>query len=125
MRLVSNADPGVVYVDTAPDEPVRFETSGAALVAVDEWSGEVVFSGEATRLRLVPKQWWDPIGIAEKGLWYRGSMTVEVRDDAQLRVVNEVSSDDYMMGALPGEMPSQWQMEALRAQAITARTYAS
>jgi len=125
MRLVSNADPGVVYVDTAPDEPVRFETSGTTLVAVDEWSGEVVFSGEATRLRLVPKQWWDPIGIAEKGLWYRGSMTVEVRDDAQLRVVNEVSSDDYMMGALPGEMPSQWQMEALRAQAITARTYAA
>jgi stage II sporulation protein D len=77
------------------------------------------------RLRLVPKQWWDPIGIAEKGLWYRGSMTVEVRDDAQLRVVNEVSSDDYMMGMLPGEMPSQWQMEALRAQAMTARTYAA
>jgi stage II sporulation protein D len=39
--------------------------------------------------------------------------------------VNYVSSDDYMAGALPGEMPSQWQMEALRAQAITARTYAA
>src|SRR5438309_6987688 len=125
MRLVSNADPGVVYVETAPDEPVRFEASGTTLVAVDEWSGQIVFSGDATRLRLTPKQWWDPIGIAEKGLWYRGSMTVEVRDGAQLRVVNEVSSDDYMMGALPGEMPSQWQMEALRAQAITARTYAA
>jgi stage II sporulation protein D len=28
-----------------------------------------------------------------------------------------------MKGALPGEMPSAWEMEALRAQAITARTY--
>src|SRR5438045_9175104 len=112
MRRHSNAVPGVVYVDTYTDQPVRFETSGTTLVAVDEWSGEVVFSGEATRLRLVPKQWWDPIGIAEKGLWYRGSMTVEVRGDDQLRIVNEVSSDDYLMAALPGEVASPVVMEA-------------
>jgi len=98
---------------------------GSSLVVGDERTGRSVSVGDATTVRLVPTQWWDPIGIAEKGLWYRGSLTIQVRDDAQLRVVNNVSSDDYMMGALPGEMPSQWQMEALRAQAITARTYAA
>src|SRR5437762_13968046 len=30
-----------------------------------------------------------------------------------------------MRGALPGEMPNYWEVEALRAQAITARTYAA
>jgi SpoIID/LytB domain protein len=30
-----------------------------------------------------------------------------------------------MRGALPGEMPSHWEFEALRAQAISARTYAA
>jgi peptidoglycan hydrolase-like amidase len=125
LRLVSNADPSVVFLEAVPDQSVRFAVAGSSLVAVDEWSGRVVFAGDATTLRLVPTQWWDPIAIAEKGLEYRGSLTIEVRDDAQLRVVNYVGSDEYMMGALPGEMPSQWQMEALRAQAITARTYAS
>ena len=125
MRLVNNADPSVVYLETLPDQSIRFGVSGSSLVAVDEWSGRIVFAGDATTLRLMPKQWWDPIAIAEKGLEYRGSLMVALRDDEQLRVVNYVASDDYMMGALPGEMPSQWQMEALRAQAITARTYAS
>ncbi|MEA2662509.1 MAG: stage sporulation protein, partial [Chloroflexota bacterium] len=125
MRLVNDADPSVVYLATAPGQSVRISASGSSLVAVDEWSGRVVFAGDTAALRVVPIQWWDPIGIAEKGLWYRGSLAVALRGPSQLRVVNDVSSDDYMMGALPGEMPSQWQMEALRAQAITARTYAS
>jgi stage II sporulation protein D len=126
MRLVNNADPSVVYLDAAPGQSVRFSVyRGTVLIAVDEWSGQVVFSGEANILALVPKQFWDPITISEKGLSYRGNITIEVRDEGQLRVVNYVSSDDYMAGALPGEMPSQWEMEALRAQAITARTYAA
>ena len=126
MRLVLEGDPSVVYLDTAPDQPVRFTISGdAKLVATDVWSGAVVFADPDLSLRLVPKQWWDPIEIREKGLAYRGDLVVQMRDEGNLRVVNYVKADDYMMGALPGEMPSYWEMEALRAQAITARTYAA
>jgi peptidoglycan hydrolase-like amidase len=124
MRLVNDADPTVVYLETAPGQSVRFSVyGGTVLMAVDERTGRVVFAGENDSLTLVPKQWWDPIAVREKGLEYRGNILVQVRDDGQLRVVNYVSSDDYMKGALPGEMPSAWEMEALRAQAITARTY--
>ncbi|HUQ41835.1 MAG TPA: SpoIID/LytB domain-containing protein [Candidatus Limnocylindrales bacterium] len=123
MRLVNDNDPSVVYLQTEPGQTVRFGAYGAVLLAVDEASGRVVFEGEGTSLTLVPTQWWDPIAIREKGLAYRGNVLVQVRDDNALRVVNYVGSDDYMKGALPGEMPSDWEMEALRAQAITARTY--
>jgi peptidoglycan hydrolase-like amidase len=124
MRLVNDADPSVVYLETAPNQPVRFGVyAGTVLVAVDVWSGRTVFAGEKDSLTLVPKQWWDPIAVREKGLEYRGNILVQVRDQGLLRVVNYVNSDDYMKGALPGEMPSRWEMEALRAQAITARTY--
>ena len=124
MRLVNDFDPSVVYLETAPGQSVRFGVrNGNTLIAVDESSGQVVYAGEDTAITLVPTQWWDPIGIREKGLEYRGNVLVQVRDAGQLRVVNYVASDDYMKGALPGEMPSQWEMEALRAQAITARTY--
>ena len=124
MRLVNDADPSVVYLETAPGQSVRFGVyHGTVLVAVDESTGRVVFSGEDDSLTLIPTQWWDPIGVREKGLEYRGNILVQVRDEGMLRVVNYVGSDDYMQGALPGEMPSGWEMEALRAQAITARTY--
>ncbi len=124
MRLVNDADPNVVYLETGPGQSVRFGVFGdRVLVAVDERSGRVVFAGEDNSLTLIPTQWWDPIAVREKGLEYRGNILVQVRDEGDLRVVNYVSSDDYMKGALPGEMPGDWEMEALRAQAITARTY--
>jgi peptidoglycan hydrolase-like amidase len=124
MRLVNDADPTVVYFDAAPSQPLRFTTYGSTLIATDQWSGREVYSGEDT-VTLVPTQWWDPIYIDQKALAYRGNIQLQVRDEGNLRVVNFVSSDDYMRGTLPGEMPSDWEMEALRAQAITARTYAA
>jgi peptidoglycan hydrolase-like amidase len=124
MRLVNDADPSVVYYEAGRDEPLRFTTSGSTLIATASWTGQRVYVGEDI-VTLVPTQWWDPIEVAEKGLAYRGNVQVQTRDEGYLRVVNYVSSDDYMRGALPGEMPSDWQYEALRAQAITARTYAA
>jgi len=38
--------------------------------------------------------------------------------------VNSLPIDPYVQGVVAGEMPSSWAMAALRAQAVTARTYA-
>jgi stage II sporulation protein D len=123
MRLVNNADQTVVYTETGPNEPLRFWNDGGTLVVRNEWSRETVFAAADT-LMLLPKQAWDPIYVDEKGLSYRGSIRVGMQG-ANLQVVNFVNSDDYMRGALPGEMPAHWEFEALRAQAIAARTYAA
>jgi stage II sporulation protein D len=39
--------------------------------------------------------------------------------------VNTVGMDDYLRGVVPVEMPSTWPTQALRAQAIAARSYAA
>jgi stage II sporulation protein D len=39
-------------------------------------------------------------------------------------VVNELDLEEYVKGVLPAEMSSGWHPEALRAQAVAARTYA-
>ncbi len=39
--------------------------------------------------------------------------------------VNVVTLDDYVRGVLPAEMPTSWPLEALKAQAVAARTYAA
>ena len=124
-HLVNTLDPSVVYFDLGPGQGVRVWTDGDALYARDDAGTRTARLNSDESFTLVPKQFWDPIVIDQKGLSYRGSLVFQVRDGSALRVVNDVSSDDYMAGALPGEMPSQWQMEALRAQAITARTYAA
>ena len=42
----------------------------------------------------------------------------------RLMAVNAVSLDKYVQGVVPGEMPSSWHPEALKAQAVAARSYA-
>ena len=41
-----------------------------------------------------------------------------------LWVINRIGIDDYVKGVVAGEMPSSWAPEALKAQAVAARTYA-
>jgi stage II sporulation protein D len=53
---------------------------------------------------------------------YRGRLRVKLTTTA--RVVNDIGLDSYLRGVVPIEMPSSWPAEALKAQAIAARSYA-
>jgi stage II sporulation protein D len=44
--------------------------------------------------------------------------------DGKLIVVNELSMEEYLYGVLPSEMPDSFGIEALKAQAVCARSYA-
>jgi stage II sporulation protein D len=57
------------------------------------------------------------------GVPYRGSVQVAVVGGA-LQAVNTLSIDSYVQGVVPREMPSGWAPEALKAQAVVARSYA-
>jgi SpoIID/LytB domain protein len=53
---------------------------------------------------------------------YRG--TLRVTGGKAVRVVNVVGLESYLWGVVPSEMPDTWPAEALKSQAIVARTYA-
>ncbi len=57
------------------------------------------------------------------GTTYRGTFTV-LADAGKLMVVNNVRLEAYLLGVVPSEMPVAWPLEALKAQAVAARTYA-
>ncbi len=60
-----------------------------------------------------------------KDLPYRGELEVVPEEGTGKFVfVNKVPMEDYLMGVVPAEMPSSWHMEALKSQAVAARTYA-
>jgi stage II sporulation protein D len=55
--------------------------------------------------------------------WWRGALEImAVRNS--MTVVNYLDLEDYLQGVVPSEMPSSWQIEALKAQAVAARSYA-
>jgi len=57
---------------------------------------------------------------------YRGSLLVSTNPRGTLNLVNRVDLDQYLYGVVPAEMgPKRYdEIEALKAQAVAARTYA-
>lgn len=54
---------------------------------------------------------------------YYGGFSFTRLTGGNITVVNYVDIDDYIKGVVPWEMSASWPREALKAQAITARTF--
>ena len=61
--------------------------------------------------------------LATKRKWYRGDIII-YNIEGTLTVVNSLPLEEYLLGVVPSEMPSKWNIEAHKAQAIAARSYA-
>jgi stage II sporulation protein D len=87
---------------------------------VDDEGDETSFDAES--LLVVP---FEAEGIAIAGKQYRGGARVFLNTRGTLNLVNELNLEDYVRGVVPNEMgPNIFdQVEALKAQAIAARTY--
>ncbi|HEY3337651.1 MAG TPA: SpoIID/LytB domain-containing protein [Propionicimonas sp.] len=55
---------------------------------------------------------------------YRGKLALRFSGTGA-RTVNYVSMETYLRGVVPAEMPASWSAEAVKAQAVAARTYAA
>lgn len=54
---------------------------------------------------------------------FRGRLVARPTDGGLL-VINNVALESYLRGVVPREVPAGWPVEALKAQAVAARTYA-
>ncbi|HEY5978090.1 MAG TPA: SpoIID/LytB domain-containing protein [Microlunatus sp.] len=53
---------------------------------------------------------------------YRGALSL-IKRGSSGRTVNTVSMENYVRAVVPSEMPTSWHPNAVRAQAVAARTY--
>ena len=60
--------------------------------------------------------------LAYGGRSYRGAAQLVARGEA-VEVINVVDLEAYLRGVVPSEMAASWPMEALKAQAVAARSY--
>jgi len=67
-----------------------------------------------------------PIGekISVDGVWYRGFIYLKRLDNSDMTVINVVDLEEYLYSVIGQEMSPSWNIEALKAQAVCARTYA-
>ena len=61
--------------------------------------------------------------VSVKRKWYRGHFQLENNGNG-LTVINDIPIELYLQGVVPSEMPSSWEHDAHKAQAIAARSYA-
>jgi stage II sporulation protein D len=61
--------------------------------------------------------------VSLEGRWYRGAVQIVAQSDGMI-AVNHVDLESYLYSVVGSEMPAFWPAEALKAQAITARSYA-
>ena len=54
---------------------------------------------------------------------YRGTVAL-IKSGTGGRTINDVLLEDYVKGVVPAEMPTSWAANAVRAQAVAARSYA-
>lgn len=55
---------------------------------------------------------------------YRGILEITKENEGFI-VVNELSMEDYVAAVIPSEMPTSYGIEAVKVQAVAARTYAN
>lgn len=60
--------------------------------------------------------------LSTKNRWYRGEFIINNTNN-NLTLINYLKLEEYLLGVVPAEMPSKWNEEALKAQAIAARSY--
>lgn len=67
----------------------------------------------------IDRGFWNP---RHETLRFSGALEIAPDPDGQLELVEVIPVEAYVAGVLPAEMPASWPVEALKAQAIAART---
>lgn len=105
--IVGTTSSGISVTQTKTTKILfQYDNAGGAVFSVKPGT-----SGETST-----KTWF-------KGNKYAGSFLYERIGGGNLTVVNYVTMDDYLKGIIPYEMSSSWPAEALKAQAVCARSY--
>ena len=103
-------------------------TSSYAVNVTRTGTAEILFQfdgGDALALGVMPDVTGaDAVRTWFKGYRYYGGFRYERISGGDLTVVNIVDLETYIKGVVPYEMSSSWPLEALKVQAVCARSYA-
>ncbi|MHC5529833.1 Ig-like domain-containing protein [Priestia megaterium] len=78
--------------------------------------------GDFTSFEITPSLYKNPVSI--NGRQYLGDVAFTNEKGTYVRPVNTLPIEDYLKGVVPNEVYTSWNLQALKTQAVAARTYA-
>ena len=133
---------GLSYGSNAVDEFTVSAPSGIMINGIGKMKGEVTIeksgsskikaksSSKSKSCTVDEEEGVSIIAIKEdeflsyNGKEYRGSLVIFRFDESDLTVINVLDLEEYLYGVVPKEIATGHPIEALKAQAVVARTYA-
>ena len=93
---------------------------------LDGITGKIILMmNSEEKVKVMPGEASGKVGTVQyKGKKYRGSMIMQSLAGSNITLINELPFDQYLYSVIPSEMPAAWHLEALKAQAVAARSYA-
>ncbi|HHV98528.1 MAG TPA: SpoIID/LytB domain-containing protein [Clostridiaceae bacterium] len=82
-----------------------------------------IFGSEKGLLHIKPREENNPYILRLDGVPYRGSLEVRRIAGSDMTVINVLTLQEYLYGVVPYEIEASSHIEALKAQAVAARTY--
>lgn len=105
-----------------------YSASAKCVVVTRSSDARILFEfdcGSSANLAVSPRSTGGKAVTWFKGYKYYGDFEYVRRTGEKLTVINVVGLEDYVKGILPYEMNAAWPIEALKAQAVCARTFAA
>lgn len=139
LKVTTPAGTFVTRLEKETDYQIRYRGAGDDPKGRETWSlqdagGRTLIPFDA-RLWIVPEDPDQTLALhavssgsgyffaKEEDRFYRGFIEISPRKGKGFNVVNWVNLEAYTAGTLPSEMPSTWPLEALKVQAVLARSY--
>ncbi len=106
-----------------PGQPIKITSAGGAMIIANK-------PFESRQITILPDE---PFVFQLNERYYRGDLKLLLdepspskgpdENNSTFQVINVVPLEAYLAGVVGSEMPYYWEPEALKAQAIVARTY--
>ena len=117
-----STDSGIKVGGTTFKGTVTIEKNGSSKLDVSSSSKDKTITVDEDGIKIIPVD--DDEFISYNGKEYRGYLMVYRFSGSDLTVVNVVDFEEYLYGVVPREMSGSHPLEALKAQAVAARSYA-
>lgn len=111
-------------IDTIEQPNIKAVIDKAGDISITDLKGNVFLTLQKDNTYLLSSYGIRDNLIKVENLNYRGYINLQnIKGD--IRVLNHIDIEEYLYGLVPKEMPASFPIEALKAQAVAARTYAT
>ena len=122
-KSAENDIPNIKGKIDAEDISVVSESSERLVIYDAGFNVKMVYGGSGGYLQVRPKKDNDPYLLKVNGKRYRNYIEIRRYSDSDLTLINILNIEQYLYGVVPAEIEADAPIEAIKAQAVAARTY--